>query len=155
MGQRKLTSKSIIHADLHKPNNKLVNAQLQHFWCTNKPQANMDSQDSPQLELGGSKTHHSSDLGEARLTIVRTWGKQDSPQLGLGGSHQLPPYSILCAWPWDQHPNVILSQDSQVRVPKFPKIGTPATLGSHNFVCRSLIEVRSKAKLQLSSKAFQ
>jgi len=48
---------------------------------------------------------------------------QDSPRPGLGGSHHLPPYSILCAWPWDQHSNVILSWDSQVGVPKFPKLG--------------------------------
>jgi hypothetical protein len=39
-------------------------------------------------------------------------------------------------------------------VPGFPngsleiaKVGTLATLGSHNFVCRPLIEMRSKAKL--------
>jgi hypothetical protein len=36
--------------------------------------------------------------------------------------HHLPPYSILCAWPWDQHPNVILSRDSQVGVPKFSQL---------------------------------
>ncbi len=47
---------------------------------------------------------------------------QDSPRLGLGGSHHLPPYSILCAYPWDQHPNVILSRDSQMGVPKFPEL---------------------------------
>ncbi len=34
---------------------------------------------------------------------------QDSPRFELGGSHHLPPYSIICAWPWGQHPNVILS----------------------------------------------
>jgi len=47
---------------------------------------------------------------------------QDSPRPRLGGSHHLPPYSILCAWPWDEHPNVILSRNSQVGVPKFPKL---------------------------------
>jgi hypothetical protein len=47
---------------------------------------------------------------------------QDSPRLGLGGSHHLPPYSILYAWPQDQHPNDILSRDPQVRVLKFPKL---------------------------------
>jgi len=50
---------------------------------------------------------------------------QDSSWPELGGSHYPPPYSIICAWPQDQHPNVILSQDSQVRVPKFPKLGFP------------------------------
>jgi hypothetical protein len=48
---------------------------------------------------------------------------QDSPWPGLGGSNHLPPYSILCAWPRDQHPNVILFRDSHVGVPKFPKLG--------------------------------
>jgi len=31
MGLGQTTSGLIIHADLHKPNNKLVNAKLQHF----------------------------------------------------------------------------------------------------------------------------
>jgi hypothetical protein len=47
---------------------------------------------------------------------------QDSRQPKLGGSHHLPPYNILWAWPWVQHPNVILSRRSQVGVPKFPKL---------------------------------
>ncbi len=28
----RMISRSIIHMDLHKPNNKLVNAKLKHFW---------------------------------------------------------------------------------------------------------------------------
>ncbi len=48
------------------------------------------------------KSHHGSNLGEA-ITF--------------------PPYSIICAWARDQHPNVILSWDSQVGVPKFLKLG--------------------------------
>jgi hypothetical protein len=83
--------------DLDKPNNKLVNAWLEHFWCTDNPWANTNSQNSPQPKFGGS--------------------------------HHLPPYSILCPWPWDQHPNVILSWDSQVWVPKFPKLGLPQLWG--------------------------
>ncbi len=43
----------------------------------------------------------------------------------LGGSHHLPPYSILCAQSRDQHPNVILSQDSRMGVLKFPQLGFP------------------------------
>ncbi len=85
-----LTSKSIIHTDLHKQNNKLVSAQLEHFWCTDRPRANTDSQNS-------------------------SWP-------GLKGSHRFPPYNILCAWSHDQHSNVILSRDSQMGVPKFPKL---------------------------------
>jgi hypothetical protein len=42
-GVRRLTSNSIIHMDLHKPNNNLVSAQLEHLWCTNEPRANIDS----------------------------------------------------------------------------------------------------------------
>jgi hypothetical protein len=48
---------------------------------------------------------------------------QDSPWPRLGGSHHLPPYSILCASPRGPHPNGILSRDSQMGVPKLPKLG--------------------------------
>ncbi len=34
-----------------------------------------------------------------------------------------PSYSIFYAWPWGQHPNVILSRDSRMGVSKFPKLG--------------------------------
>jgi hypothetical protein len=47
---------------------------------------------------------------------------QDSSWLRFGGTHHLPSYNILCAWPRDQHSNVILSQDSQMEIPKFPKL---------------------------------
>jgi hypothetical protein len=32
-GLIRMTSGSIIHIDLNKPNNKLVNVWLEHFWC--------------------------------------------------------------------------------------------------------------------------
>jgi len=54
-GLGRLTSKSIIHMDLHKPINKLVNVQLEHFRCMDEPHANTDSQDSPWPRLGGSQ----------------------------------------------------------------------------------------------------
>ncbi len=50
-GLRQMLSGSIIHTDMHKPNNKLVRAWLVHFWCTNEPHAYMNSQDSPRLGL--------------------------------------------------------------------------------------------------------
>jgi hypothetical protein len=62
---------------------------------------------------------------------------QNSPWPGLGGSHHLPPYSILCAWPRDQHSNVILSLDSQVGVLKFPKLGL-SQLWSPIILCEEL-----------------
>ncbi len=75
-----------------------------------------------------------------RLTI-------DSPLLELGGSHHLPPYSIFYAWPWDLHPNVILSWDSQVGSFEILEIGTLAILEAHNFLFKPLIEVRYEVKL--------
>jgi len=55
---------------------------------------------------------------------------QDSPRPGLGGNHHLPPYSILCTFPQDPHPNGFLSRDSQVGVPKLPKLGLPQLWGA-------------------------
>jgi hypothetical protein len=52
----RLTSKSLTHMDLHKPNNRLVSAELKHLWCMDESRANMDLQDSPRPRLGGS--HH-------------------------------------------------------------------------------------------------
>jgi hypothetical protein len=52
-----------------------------------------------------------------------TMNPQDSPWPKLGGSRHLPPYIILYVWPRGQHPNVILSWDSQFGVLKFPKLG--------------------------------
>jgi hypothetical protein len=54
MGLGWTTSGSIIHVDRHKPNNKLVSAELEHFWCTDEPRANTDH-----------KIHHGPNLGEA------------------------------------------------------------------------------------------
>jgi hypothetical protein len=48
----------------------------------------------------------------------------------LGETTTFPPYSILCAWSWGQHPNVILSRDSHLGVPKFPKLGLPKLCGA-------------------------
>jgi len=53
-GLRQVIIRSIIHMDLHKANNKLVGAWLEHFWCTDEPWAYIDSQDSPWPGLGGS-----------------------------------------------------------------------------------------------------
>jgi hypothetical protein len=50
-GLGRVTSESIIHTDLHSPNNKLVSAWLEHFWCTNEPWAYTNSQNSPRPEL--------------------------------------------------------------------------------------------------------
>jgi hypothetical protein len=68
-GLWQVTKRLIIHTNLHKPNNKLVNVWLEHFWCTNKPWAYTDSQDSPQPGLGGS--HH---LPLYSIIYVWPWG---------------------------------------------------------------------------------
>jgi hypothetical protein len=72
------------------------------------------------------KIHHGLDLGETTTFLL---------------------YSILCAWPQGLHPNVILSQDSQVGSPEIFEIEIPETLEAHNFECKPLLEVRSEAKL--------
>jgi hypothetical protein len=51
-----VTNDIIIHMDLHKPNNKLVNAWLKHFWCMDEPWAYMDLQNSPRPGFEGG--HH-------------------------------------------------------------------------------------------------
>ncbi len=53
-------------------------------------------------------------LGHTRLTTARTWGKPPPS-----------PYSILYTSPRGPHPNGFLSQDSQVGVPKLPRLGLP------------------------------
>jgi len=80
------------------------------------------------------------------MSIVCLLCSQDSPRPGLGGSHHLPPYSILCVWPQDQHPNVIILGLPNGS-PKIPTIRSLATLGAHNFACRPPIEMRYEAKL--------
>jgi hypothetical protein len=72
---------------------------------------------------------------------------RDSPWPGFKGGHHLRPYSILYNYPHGLQPNVILSQDSQVKNPKIPKIGTPGTLEGHNFLCEPSIEAMFEAKL--------
>ncbi len=98
-----MTRNLFTHSDLHKPNNKLVNAQFGHCWCYDEPRANSDSQDSPLPRLKGS--HH---LPLYNILCVSPWGphlngilSQDSqvgimefPQLGLP---QLWGPIILCA----------------------------------------------------------
>ncbi len=80
---------------------------------------------------------------------------QDSPRPGLEGSHHLPPYSILCGWPRSLHPNGFSLPGLPSGSPKIPPDGTLATLEPHNFAIRPPIEVLSKTKLYLLSRAFQ
>ncbi len=54
---------------------------------------------------------------------------QDSPRPGLGRSHHLPP-SVLYTSPRGPHPNGFLSRDSQVGVPKLPRLGLPQLWGA-------------------------
>jgi hypothetical protein len=50
-GLWRVISESIIHTNLHKPNNKLVNVWLENFWCIDEPQAYMNSQNSSQFKF--------------------------------------------------------------------------------------------------------
>jgi hypothetical protein len=100
-GNRKNDKHLFIHTDLHKTNHKLVSTLLEHFWWWDSPWVNSNSKNSPRADSDS----------------------QDSPRPRLGGSHHLPPYSILCASSRGPHPNGILSWDSQMGVPKLPKLG--------------------------------
>ncbi len=56
MGLGRMTSTYSLIRTCTKPNNKLISAQLERFWCQDKPWANLNSKDSPWPELGES--HH-------------------------------------------------------------------------------------------------
>ncbi len=51
-----MTSNHSLTRTCTKLNNKLVNAQLEHFQCQNEPRASSNSQNSPQPRLKGN--HH-------------------------------------------------------------------------------------------------
>jgi hypothetical protein len=76
----------------------------------------------------------------SKLTTARTWGK--SPP---------SPFIVYYVCLHEAHIQVAFC----FRNPEIPKVGTPATLGPHNFVCRSLIEMMLKAQLYPLSRAFQ
>ncbi len=95
---------------------------------------------------------------ETPLVLGRTMGNtntRDSPRPGLGGSHHLPPYSIFCTSPRGLHLNGFSLPGLPNGSPKIAPVRTPATLEPHNFASRPWIKVRSKEKLQLSSRSFQ
>jgi hypothetical protein len=52
---------------------------------------------------------HSLSIFGALMSHMQTQIHKIHHRLILRGNHHLPPYRLLCAWPWDQHPNVILS----------------------------------------------
>ncbi len=72
---------------------------------------------------------------------------QDSPRPGLGGSHHLPPYSILCSWPRNPHPNGFFVPGLPSDSPEIAQVGTLATLEPYNFAKKTPIKMQSKAKL--------
>jgi hypothetical protein len=84
-----------------------------------------------------------------------TSNSQDSPRPRLGGSRHLPPYNIHCTSLQGPNPKGLVVSGFPKGSPEIAKVGTPTTLWGYNFVLKPLIEMRSKAKLQLSSKAFQ
>jgi hypothetical protein len=70
-----------------KPNNKLVSAYLKHFLCMDKPQANMDSQDSPRPRLRGS--HHL-----PPYSILYVWPQGQHPNVILFRDSQVGSFEI-------------------------------------------------------------
>ncbi len=75
------------------------------------------------------KTHHGPDLGEATTFPLIVFS---APRFG--------DYIQMALFPGS---------------PEIPPCGTPRTLEPHNFASKPRIEVRSEAKLYLSSRAFQ
>jgi hypothetical protein len=71
-----------------------------------------------------------------RLTMAQTWGKPPPSPLY---------YTLCLATGLAPKCHFVLGLPSGSF--EIPKIGTFATLEAHNFVCKPLIEVRSKAKL--------
>ncbi len=82
--------------------------------------------------------------GFTRLTTAQTWGKPPPSPLQYSlclATGPTPKRHFVSGFPsWSL---------------EIPKIGTLVILVAHNFVCKPPIEVRSKAKLQPSSRAFQ
>jgi hypothetical protein len=72
--------------------------------------------------------HSWSTFGD-RMSHMQTWTHKTHHGPNLGRSHHLPPYSILCASPRGPHPNDILSRDSQMWIPKLPKLKLPRFWG--------------------------
>ncbi len=83
------------------------------------------------------KIHHGLNLGEA-ITFPLIVFSAYSLQLSIGATSK-----------W--HFALGLPSGN----PKIPITGTSTTLGAHNFACRPLIVMRSKAKLQPSLRNFQ
>jgi len=77
---------------------------------------------------------HFWDMDELKTHI----DSQNSPWLKLEGNHHLPFYNIFYDSPRGLHPNVILSQNSQVESPEFLKIGTFDTLDGNITYCLNL-----------------
>ncbi len=83
-------------------------------------------------------------LGLTRLTTTRTWGKPPPSPLQ---------YTLCLAIGPTPKWHFVPGLPSQS--PKIPTTGILATLEAHNFVCKPLIEMRFKKKLQPLSRAFQ
>ncbi len=97
--------------------------------------------------ITGALLVHGQATGKHRLirfTTAQIWGKP-----------QPSPLSYTLCLARDQHPNVHFVPRLPNWSPEIPKIRTPVTLETHNFVCKPLIEMMYKKKLQLSSRAFQ
>jgi hypothetical protein len=90
-----------------------------------------------------------------RALLVHEWttGKHELTRLSTAWTWGKPPpspYSIICAWPRDQHLNVILSRDSQLGVLGFPKLKPPQLWGPIT-LCADLI-LRWSLKQSCSSR---
>jgi hypothetical protein len=98
---RRLTSKSITHTDLHKLNNKLVSALLEHFGAqTNHAQTQTH------------KTHHGPDLGEATtfpFIVYFVLGHMTCTQMSF--CFETPKWELRNFQNWDSHKLFVQTSD--------------------------------------------
>ncbi len=90
----------------------------------------------------GAKTIHGQ-LGHIRLTTARTWGKPPPS-----------PLQYIMRFSTKTTSKCLFVPGLPSGSPKFPTTRIPTTLEVDNFACRPLIAMRSKAKLQSQSRAF-
>jgi hypothetical protein len=89
---------------------------------------------------------HSLNAFGARTSHMQTWIHKTHHNMDLGEATTFPLIVIMClAMGLASKCHFVLGLPSGSL--EIHKVGTLATLGAHNFVCRPPIEMRSKAKL--------
>jgi hypothetical protein len=107
-GLGRLTSNSIIHTDLHKPNNELVSAYLEHFWCILGALLvhiwNIFDARTNHGQTQIHKTHNSSNLGEATTFPLIIYSMPShGTNTHMSFCHGTPKWEFRNFQNWDSH----------------------------------------------------